>query len=108
MQALAIYYLYLFGALTIVGGVVGFMKAKSNASLIAGSIAGVALLAAGYLAGTKGALGLVVGLVVSIALGGRFVPGYLKSRKLMPAGMMAVLSFAGIVLTALALAMPHG
>jgi uncharacterized membrane protein (UPF0136 family) len=96
-------YLYLFGVLTIAGGVVGFLKAKSNASLIAGGIAGVALLVSGYLASTKGSLGFVVGLVISLALAGRFVSAFVKTRKVMPAGMMSVLSVLGIVLTALAL-----
>ena len=33
------FYLFLFGVLTIAGGIMGFVKAKSRASLIAGTIA---------------------------------------------------------------------
>ena len=37
-------YYFVFGALTIVGGVMGYVKAKSAASLIAGGLCGVYLL----------------------------------------------------------------
>lgn len=97
-------YLFIFGALTIAGGVMGFVKAGSNASLIAGGVSGALLLGAGYLvASGKGQPGLILGLVVSIALAGRFVPGFLSSHKFMPGGMMALLSIVGIVMTALSL-----
>ena len=43
---------------------------------------------------------------LALALGARFVMTFAKSKKIMPAGMMAVLSVVGIVVTALALAMP--
>ncbi len=95
-------YLFIFGALTIAGGVMGYLKAGSNASLIAGGISGLLLLVAGYLVATgKAQPGLILGIVVSIALAGRFVPAFLATHKFMPAGMMALLSVAGIVITAL-------
>jgi len=97
-------YLFVFGVLTIVGGVMGFVKAKSNASLIAGGVSGVVLLVAGYLMGTANVkVGVIVGLVVSVALAGRFVPSYLKTKKAMPAGLMAALSVVGVVLDAVGL-----
>jgi uncharacterized membrane protein (UPF0136 family) len=97
-------YLVVFGLLSIAGGVMGFVKAKSNASLIAGGIAGALLVLAGYLLGTANArAGLILGIVVSVALAGRFVPSFLKTRKPMPAGMMAALSVVGAVLTVLLL-----
>ena len=97
-------YYFIFGALTIAGGVMGFVKAGSKASLIAGGVSGVLLLLAGWLVRDKVYVGLGLGLVVSIALAGRFVPGFLETKKMMPAGMMAILSVIGIVLTAVALA----
>jgi uncharacterized membrane protein (UPF0136 family) len=97
-------FLLVFGVLTIAGGVMGFVKAKSRPSLIAGSVAGAALLAAGYLTGSGGRLGPVLGLIVSAALAGRFIGAYRKSKKVMPAGLMAVLGVAGVILTALVMA----
>jgi uncharacterized membrane protein (UPF0136 family) len=100
-------YLYVFGALTIVGGVIGFVKAGSKASLIAGGISGVLLLVAGWLTASKPTAGLVLGLILSLLLAGRFVPAFLKTKKPMPAGMMSVLSIVGLVVTALALFSHH-
>jgi uncharacterized membrane protein (UPF0136 family) len=98
-------YLLVFGVLSIAGGVMGFVKAKSNASLLAGGIAGALLLLAGYLLGTANArAGLILGVVVSVVLAGRFVPSFLKTKKAMPAGLMALLSVVGAVLTVLLLA----
>jgi uncharacterized membrane protein (UPF0136 family) len=105
MLELARFYFFLFGVLTIAGGVMGFVKAKSRPSLIAGSISGIALLGAGYLVGTGTStrVGLFLGLVVSFALAGRFVGTFRKSKKIMPAGLMAVLGIVGIVVSAIAL-----
>ena len=100
------FYLFGFGALTIAGGVMGFVKAKSRASLIAGSISGALLILAGYLVGTNGRLGLFLGLGVSAALAARFISSYRKSKKFIPAGLMAVLGVVGVVLTGLVLARP--
>ena len=97
-------YYYIFGALTIVGGIMGFVKAQSKASLIAGGVSGVLLLLAGYLLTTNKYVGLGLGMVVSLALAGRFVPAFLETHKVMPAGMMSVLSVIAIILTGLALA----
>lgn len=99
-------YFFVFGVVTIAGGVMGFVKAKSKPSLVAGSIAGALLVLAGYLQGTTGRLGLFLGLAVSAALAGRFVSAYRKSKKMMPAGLMAVLGLIGVALTIAALVKP--
>jgi uncharacterized membrane protein (UPF0136 family) len=95
-------YLYVFGALTIAGGVVGFVKAKSKASLVAGGTSGVLLLGAAYVMAARPTFGLGLGLIVSLGLAGRFISAFRKSGKLMPAGMMAVLGTLGVCLTAAA------
>jgi uncharacterized membrane protein (UPF0136 family) len=92
-------YLYVFGALTIAGGIMGYVKANSRPSLIAGVSSGVLLAFAAYLVGAKGMIGLLLGLVVSLPLAGRFVSSFRKTKKVMPAGLMAVLSIAGVALT---------
>jgi uncharacterized membrane protein (UPF0136 family) len=106
MLDLARFYLFVFGVLTIAGGVMGFVKAKSKPSLIAGGVSGVGLLVAGYLAsaGSMARTGLIVGLIISLALAGRFIGAFRKSKKLMPAGLMALLGLVGVALTGLALA----
>jgi uncharacterized membrane protein (UPF0136 family) len=97
-------YYFVFGALTIIGGVIGFKKAGSKASLIAGSISGVLILLAAWLvmSGQK-QNGLILGLVVSSLLEIRFFPAFVKTKKMMPAGMMTGLSMIGTLLSVLAL-----
>jgi len=83
----------------------GFVKAKSNASLLAGGIAGALLIVAGYVLGrrTRGR-GRSSGSSC-LSRSGRFVPSFLKTRKAMPAGMMAALSVVGVGLTVALLAL---
>ena len=95
-------YFIIFGLLTIVGGVIGYVKAGSTASIIAGSIAGILLLIAALLLPGKLALGLALAVVISIALAGRFIPAFIKTGRLMPAGLMSVLSVIGIVMAIVA------
>ena len=63
--------LLVFALLVVIGGVQGFM-AGSAASLIAAVVSGALLLYSRWLWGEKNLAGLIVGLVVSIALFGRF------------------------------------
>ena len=95
-------YFIVFGLLTIVGGVIGYAKAGSTASIIAGSISGILLLGAAYLLSDHLALGLAVAALISILLAGRFVPAFIKTGHLMPAGLMSVLSVIGIIVAIVA------
>jgi uncharacterized membrane protein (UPF0136 family) len=95
-------YFIVFGLLTIVGGVIGYVKAGSTASIIAGSISGILLLVAAYLLPDHLAGGLAVAGVISIALAGRFVPIFIKTGQAMPAGLMSVLSVLGIIMAIVA------
>jgi uncharacterized membrane protein (UPF0136 family) len=96
MEAAKIYFI-VFGALTIVGGIVGYLKAGSVASIIAGSITGVLLLVAAFLSPEHRAIGLATALIVSLLLAAQFVPKFLQTGRVMPAGMMSILSVIGII-----------
>jgi len=91
-------YFVLFGVLTILGGVMGYVKAQSTISLIAGAVSGILLLLADYLLPTNLIAGLVLALVVSVLLLGQFLPRFIRTRKLMPAGLMTLLSLIGIAM----------
>lgn len=95
-------YFILFGLLTIVGGVIGYVKAGSMASIIAGAISGIALIVAAWLLPENIALGLIIAGVISIALAGRFIPAFMKTGKVMPAGLMAILSVVGVIMVIVA------
>ena len=96
MEVTKIYFI-LFGVLTIAGGIVGYVKAGSVASIIAGSITGVLLLVAAFLLPQHRGVGLATALVVSLLLAGQFVPKFLQTGRVMPAGMMSILSVIGVV-----------
>lgn len=91
----------IYGILVAAGGVMGYVKASSLASLAAGGIAGLALVGASALM-LKGnyQAGWWLSLVVAILLLGRFGSAAAsKGFKFMPGGMVIILSV--IVLAAL-------
>jgi len=96
MEATKIYFI-LFGVLTIAGGIVGYVKAGSVASIIAGSITGVLLLVAAFLLPEHRGAGLATALVISLLLAVQFVPKFLQTGRAMPAGLMAILSVIGVI-----------
>jgi uncharacterized membrane protein (UPF0136 family) len=85
---LAIYALLLGG-----GGLTGYFKAGSRASLIAGSLSALAALLALGLSLRSMRWGVALGMLLSIALFILFGYRYaVKTRKFMPSGLLAVLS----------------
>ena len=90
-------YFFVFGALTIAGGVVGYVKAGSVASIIAGSITGVLLLVAAFLLPEHRAIGLATAFIISLFLAAQFAPKFIRTGRVMPAGMMSVLSVIGVI-----------
>ncbi len=96
MEAAKIYFI-VFGLLTIAGGIVGYVKAGSVASIIAGSITGVLLLVGAFLLPEHRAVGLVTAFIISLLLAAQFIPKFLRTGTVMPAGMMSILSVIGII-----------
>jgi len=89
--------LLVFALLVVIGGIQG-MIAGSAASLIAAVISGALLLYSRWLWGEKNLPGLIVGLVVSIALLGRFASVAVKDGLTMwPGGVVIFFSVVTIV-----------
>ena len=101
MDATRLYFL-IFGALTIIGGIVGYAKAQSVASIVAGTITGVLLLVAGWVLPEHRAAGLITALIVSLVLAAQFVPKLIRTGKVMPAGVMSILSVIGLIVALVA------
>jgi uncharacterized membrane protein (UPF0136 family) len=101
MESAKIYFI-VFGALTILGGIVGYVKAGSVASIIAGSITGVLLLVAAFLLPEHRMAGLAIALIVSLLLAAQFMPKLLRTGRIMPAGIMSLLSVIGIIVAIVA------
>ncbi len=95
-------YFLIFGALTIIGGVIGYVKAGSLPSIIAGAITGVLLLVAGWILPSNRSMGLVTAFIVSLLLAAQFVPKFVRTGKVMPAGLMSLLSVIGILVAIVA------
>jgi uncharacterized membrane protein (UPF0136 family) len=95
-------YFIIFGMLTISGGVIGYVKAGSIPSIIAGSITGILLLVAAFLLPEHRAVGLATAFIVSLLLAGQFIPKFIRTGKAMPAGTMSILSAIGIIMAIVA------
>ena len=93
--------LVLYGLLLIAGGAMG--KAKgSSVSLAAGGISGLVALFAYYQSLSDPETGFLLGGLLGLLLTGVFINRFVRTRKLMPAGLILILSLAVGVLCMLA------
>ncbi|QDV13236.1 Transmembrane proteins 14C [Rosistilla oblonga] len=69
----------------------GYVKAQSKASLIAGSITGGLLLISAFLIAKGITAGAILGIVVSLLLIGQFGPSLRKKLKVMPNLLVVIL-----------------
>jgi uncharacterized membrane protein (UPF0136 family) len=87
----------IYAVLLAVGGVIGYLKAGSRPSLIAGSISAIAAASALFLSIRSHPWGVPLGLILSISLFILFGYRYAaKTRKFMPSGLLAVASLVVI------------
>ena len=87
--------LLIYAALLLAGGWIGFIKGKSKPSLIAGHVSGLIIVAAIFMVKAEGAVsraGSLLAFFTALALALFFGKRFAKTRKVMPAGMMAVVS----------------
>jgi uncharacterized membrane protein (UPF0136 family) len=83
----------LYALLLAAGGLVGYIKAGSRASLIAGTASAAAALLSLWIWSRTTRAGVFLGLILSIALVLLFGYRYtVKTRKFMPSGLLAVVS----------------
>jgi uncharacterized membrane protein (UPF0136 family) len=95
---IATWSILVYGLLVLLGGVIGYLKAKSQTSLISGVGSGVALLAAWFIAGQNPLAGLGLATLIGFILFVVFVKRFSTTRAFMPAGMLMIFSFAATVL----------
>ena len=95
--------IWVYAVIMILGGVMGYVKVGSKASLISGVGFGLGLLASGFGA-WRGSEGSVVAAeIIALVLVVIFAIRYAKKRRFMPAGMLAVLSLVAVIVFWLAL-----
>ena len=97
-------YFLAFGAITITGGVIGYVKARSGATIITGTVFGGLLLVAAYLVGRGERAGLGLSFLVSAMLAGRFTKAFRRNGDFIPGGLMALLGLVGIAASLLGFA----
>lgn len=97
----------IYGVLMLLGGIFGFVKAGSKASLIMGIISGILIFAGVALLCPAYTTGRAVITFTSFILSGVFGIRLVKTRKFMPAGMLLVLSLVASFL-AVQLFVPGG
>src|SRR5262245_12012507 len=91
---MASWIVFIYGILVAVGGIMGYVKANSMASLIAGCISGLAL-AGSAVAMMRGSyqLGWWIALAVAVLLLGHFGMGAISNGfKFMPGGLVIIMS----------------
>ena len=91
MQDLGRISLLVLSIFVLIGGIIGYTKAKSKASLIAGTISSVLLAVSFAYALSDPLHGLMAGLAVTVLLDVVFVMRLIKTKKFMPSGMMIIL-----------------
>ena len=88
----------LYGVLAIVGGIIGYRKAGSNISLFSGVISGFLLIISGLVVLQGKTWGLTLGAAITCVLVIVFAFRLVKTRKIMPAGLMTVLGLLVLLL----------
>ena len=92
MKTLAVSLVAILGAYSLVGGIAGYVAKQSMASLVAGGVSGLLLLACAWFASQGSKVWGWIAIVVVIALLGRFAPTFLKTKEWWPAGYMIVIA----------------
>ncbi|MBW4582755.1 MAG: TMEM14 family protein [Tildeniella nuda ZEHNDER 1965/U140] len=96
-----IWLILVYALLVTIGGIIGYVKAKSNQSLISGLGSGAALAIAWYVSIQNPMLGLALAALIALALLVVFALRFRSTSKFMPAGLLALLSLAATVLFAI-------
>jgi len=87
----------------MLGGIMGFVKVGSKASLISGVGMGLILLLCGYGVWGGSQDSLLGAVVVAGLLVVLFAIRFAKTKRFMPAGMLAILSLVAVVAFGLAM-----
>lgn len=88
---------FIYAILAIIGGIIGYQQAGSKPSLISGGITGVLLLIAGLGLVRAQLWALWLAIVVTLLLVVVFVIRLIKTRKLMPAGLMVIVGIGTLI-----------
>lgn len=100
---IATWSILVYAVVVLLGGVMGYVKAKSQVSLFSGVGSGIALLVAWFICRQIPLVGLGLATFLGLVLFIVFVIRFLKTRAFMPAGLMTLFSLAATVIFLLGL-----
>ena len=90
--------LVIYGLLMLVGGYMGWAKAGSKPSLIAGVGSALLIFLGTYLLGANAKMGQILVTTVSAMLSIVFLMRFFKTQALMPSGMLLLMSVVVLIL----------
>lgn len=90
--------IWIYGGLVLAGGIMGWAKARSLPSLIAGVVFGALLIWTGFLLKNTTALGGILAFALPALLAVVMGKRYAQTKKFMPAGLMVILSLVVVLL----------
>jgi len=88
----------IYALVVLLGGVMGYLKAKSKISLFAGVGSGIALIVAWLVFRQTPLVGLGMATVIALILFFVFVSRFFRTRAFMPSGLMMIFSLAATAL----------
>lgn len=92
---------FVYGLLIALGGIMGYVKGGSHASIISGASFGTALLIAGYFISKGKIAAQYFALVLTFLLDGIFTYRFAKTLHFFPAGFLSLFSLAVLIVIAL-------
>lgn len=103
--ATIIWLILVYALLVAIGGIIGYVKAKSTQSLLSGLGSGIALAIAWYISLQNPTVGLALAAIIALALLIVFALRFRATSKFMPAGFLALLSLLATALFAISWSM---
>ncbi len=91
----------IYGALLILGGIMGFVKAHSKMSLLTGVMSGILVFLACNIGAKNAKNGYLFVSAISLMLSIFFVLRFSHSHVFMPSGLMSILSMTTFVVVGL-------
>ena len=91
---LSIVVILVYATVVFAGGLIGYLKAGSKPSLIAGVVSAALLAGAAWMSWNNEVRALWIAVGIAGLLSVVFLIRFLKTRSFMPSGMMLVLSLA--------------
>jgi uncharacterized membrane protein (UPF0136 family) len=92
---------FIFGLLIALGGIMGYVKSGSQASLVSGVVFGIALVASAYFIFKGKIAAQYVALALTFLLDGIFTYRFAKTLHFFPAGFLSLASLAVLIVVAL-------